>query len=117
MMYGKTYLFNTYQNPADRDSIVEDCQLSSRSRKAKDNFVRDNEIQIYPNPASNTIRINSRNVQEKIEIFNFMGVMVHGEYLPDTEIDISMLAPGVYFLWTTRADGGMAIARFIKVMD
>lgn len=103
--------------PADRDSIVEDCQLSSRSRKAKDIFVKDNEIQIYPNPTTNTLRINSKNVLEKIEIFNFMGVMVQGEYSPDTEIDISMLAPNVYFLRTTRADGGIAIVKFIKVMD
>ena len=56
-------------------------------------------LHLYPNPATNTFRIN-KNVQ-KIEIFDHTGRMIKsfsGEFYPDTEYDVSFLQPSIYFL-------------------
>lgn len=102
---------------ADRESIVEDFQLSSRSRQGDGNFVNNKEIQIYPNPASGTLIIRSTRTLEKIEIFNFMGVEVKSEFSPDNFIDIRSLLPGVYLLRASQKDGEGSVVRFVKVMN
>ena len=57
------------------------------------------ELNIYPNPATNSFRIN-KNVQ-KVEIFDHTGRMItsfSGDFYPDKEYDTSFLKPSIYFL-------------------
>lgn len=57
------------------------------------------ELNIYPNPATNSFRIN-KNVQ-KVEIFDLTGRMIKsfsGDFYPDQEYDTSFLKPSIYFL-------------------
>jgi glycosidase len=56
-------------------------------------------LNIYPNPATNTFRIN-KNVK-KVEIFDHTGRLItnySGDFYPDKEYDISFLKPSIYFL-------------------
>lgn len=57
------------------------------------------ELNIYPNPATNSFRIN-KNVQ-KVEVFDHTGRMItsfSGDFNPDKEYDASFLKPSIYFL-------------------
>jgi len=57
------------------------------------------DLNLYPNPATNTFRIN-KNVQ-KVEIFDHTGRMIttySGNFYPDKEYDTSFLKPSIYFL-------------------
>jgi hypothetical protein len=56
-------------------------------------------LNIYPNPETNTFRIN-KNVK-KVEIFDHTGRLItnySGDFYPDKEYDISFLKPSIYFL-------------------
>ena len=56
-------------------------------------------LNIYPNPATSTFRIN-KNVQ-KVEIYDHTGRLVtnySGDFYPDQEYDASFLAPSIYLL-------------------
>lgn len=58
-----------------------------------------NGLNIYPNPTTNSFRIN-KNVQ-KVEIYDYTGRLVSrlsGEFYPDKEYDASYLKPSIYFL-------------------
>lgn len=57
---------------------------------------------IYPNPASNTLYINSGNAEYGYEMFNGMGqVMAKGNGQGTMEINVDGMAKGVYFLRLT----------------
>lgn len=54
-------------------------------------------IEIYPNPATHFIAIDSIINVEKVEIFNFIGTLMIEEKNPDI-IDIRSLSEGLYLL-------------------
>jgi hypothetical protein len=54
-------------------------------------------IEIYPNPATHFIAIDSIINVEKVEIFNFKGTLMIEEKNPDI-IDIRSLSEGLYLL-------------------
>ena len=56
-------------------------------------------LNIYPNPATSTFRIN-KNVQ-KVEIYDHTGRLITsftGDFYPDQEYDVSFLTPSIYLL-------------------
>ena len=56
-------------------------------------------LNVYPNPATNSFRIN-KNVQ-KVEIYDHTGRMIvnfSGDFYPEEEYDVSYLKPSIYFL-------------------
>ena len=54
-------------------------------------------IEIYPNPATHFVAIDSIINVEKIEIFNFIGTLMIKEKNPDI-IDIRGLSEGLYLI-------------------
>ncbi len=57
-------------------------------------------IRFYPNPATSIITIETIN-KEYIKIFDFAGKIVFSKQISDkTDIDISNLKPGIYFIRT-----------------
>ncbi len=65
-------------------------------------------IKVYPNPATSKINILSESELIKTELFNALGTMVSTDlhnYKKITQIDISHLPPGVYFLKSTNVSG------------
>jgi hypothetical protein len=66
------------------------------------------DFNVYPNPSTNTILVSSPS-NEKIRIYSPEGVNLM-ESIPNVQINISHLAPGIYFLRQ-----GSRIAKFIKL--
>lgn len=56
---------------------------------------------VFPNPASETLKISSETIIESLEIMNYSGRSIHsilGINEVETKIDISHLKPGIYLL-------------------
>lgn len=84
-------------------------------------YISDNKITIYPNPANDEINIEIHSYKEKtiqnadIEIFN-----IHGQLLktfkwngPKTTIDLSILSNGIYTM-KIKTDNGIMVKKIIK---
>ena len=54
------------------------------------------KIKIYPNPAENTIHIESDLVSQKIHIINQLGQIIVDTKTTNNSVDVSQLTPGVY---------------------
>jgi len=82
----------------------------------KPNNYSNNTITIYPNPTTGELRIQSYELQvNDVEIYDVMGCNV-GAYpcgRPETTIDISHLANGIYFMKIT-TDKGMSVKKVVK---
>jgi hypothetical protein len=78
----------------------------------------ENELSVYPNPAHNaiTVRSNESGVRS-VEIENVVGEKVFSLRTPNsklqTKIDVSNLAPGIYFVKVATDRGGV-VRKFIK---
>ncbi|SRX73419.1 T9SS type A sorting domain-containing protein [Aequorivita antarctica] len=74
---------------------------------------------IYPNPSSNTLNINCIKTIQKVEIYNNLGQLItrNINVLNDSnsELNVSKLEAGVYFIKIISADGEIGVRRFIKV--
>jgi len=67
-------------------------------------------VEVYPNPASDKLTIETQEPIGTLEIYNLMGVMVYSQSgcTNKVEIDISVLPSGVYFV------RGISIKKFVK---
>jgi hypothetical protein len=66
--------------------------------------VNENEVEfaIYPNPVNNTLFVNGGDAEYSYEMFNGMGQKVaEGKATGNTQISVSSMAQGVYFLRLT----------------
>jgi polyhydroxybutyrate depolymerase len=93
--------YYTPQNDIDYfDEIIKFFRndWESEPSSVKENFA--NQFSIYPNPATTNINIKIENSNQKLEIYNVLGVKVFETQLNSTvnNIDISDLAKGVYFV-------------------
>lgn len=74
------------------------------------NAKADKEINIYPNPAINTLHITGTSKKENYSINDFSGKqIVSGTVFPNQEINIAKLTPGIYILKL-----GIKTLKFIK---
>lgn len=56
-------------------------------------------VQLYPNPSSNIIRIKAESKLLDVKIYSTTGQLVlSGKYKPDEDIDVSKLNAGVYLV-------------------
>ncbi|MDR0508199.1 MAG: Omp28-related outer membrane protein [Dysgonamonadaceae bacterium] len=83
--------------------------LNSDGMAGNENIISENEIEIYPNPASDELRIKNYELRkgENIEITNVLGKLVVSS--TSTTINISHLQSGMYLL-----KAGNQITKFIK---
>lgn len=76
----------------------------------------DREALIYPNPATNEIRIKTKGIQ-KLEIYDVYGRLVirqtSNPFADTHRIDVSQLSPGTYFLRLTADDGFAGSSKFM----
>jgi len=72
-----------------------------------------NEITIYPNPATSTLRINSSEVINEVSIYNLQGQLIMMENGDVQAINISNLATGNYIARIV-TESGITNKRFIK---
>lgn len=69
--------------------------------------------QIYPNPAAETLKVNSSLTFEKIEIFNYLGQTMYEDASGLYDINISEFPKGVYIL-NIYAGNRMSSIKFLK---
>lgn len=69
--------------------------------------------QIYPNPAAETLRVNSSLTFERIEVFNYLGQSVYEDVSGLNEINISKFPKGVYVL-KIYSGNRMSSIKFLK---
>ncbi len=73
-------------------------------------------LSIYPNPADNTLNIQSSLILEgaKVEIYDMLGKSIYNNQLLNNSIDISNFDSGIYMLNITTDEGTSYVKKFIK---
>ena len=71
------------------------------------------EFNLYPNPAIDQLRIETKENIDQIEIFNLSGQIVHSFNSQSKVINVQDLVPGVYFIRLS-ANENFTMKKFIK---
>ncbi|MCF6279054.1 MAG: T9SS type A sorting domain-containing protein [Flavobacteriaceae bacterium] len=75
--------------------------------------VEESEINIYPNPATNTFTINLKNeTLKKVIVYNQLGQQI--KKATTNEVNISNLSNGIYFVRITSQSGNVITKKLIK---
>jgi hypothetical protein len=98
----------------NQDMILVQMNNYANLKSLSSENVNNLNISIYPNPANNKLYIESNNVQQaNYSITNMFGQQIaEGKLI--TEIDITSLINGVYFLKITTASNATKTVKFIK---
>lgn len=72
-----------------------------------------NDIQVYPNPATDVLNITKVSAKATFEIHNAVGQLVNRGKITDNKVQVSNLEKGVYFITITEA-GATKKVKFIK---
>lgn len=99
---------NNYNNCINRTALRQNPALL-----ANPEFSKDQTITIYPNPASDILKIKSALLLDKIEIFDNNGRMMQSA-VNAPEINVANLASGIYFL-KIYAGNSISNQKFMKV--
>lgn len=75
--------------------------------------ISEGEINIYPNPTTSTLRINSSEMINEVAIYNLQGQLVQTENGNVQSVNVSNLAPGSYIARIV-TENGITNKRFIK---
>ena len=63
-----------------------------------------NNLEIYPDPATNYIHINNKFIGADMSIIDIQGKLVKKEQIMNDQVDVSTLQPGQYIIKVTGAD-------------
>jgi hypothetical protein len=91
-------------------NFVDTC---SSTTGIEENGNQLHSITIYPNPATNTLYIDSHTSIETSEVYNISGKLLLTKQLNSNQIDISSLAKGLYFIKLTTEEGSV-VRKFVK---
>lgn len=82
------------------NNMTETCQLSTDcSTLGNTDFINENKVSIYPNPASNVLHISNIDQKTNIKICNIDGKVIRDTFaFPDTDLNIEALENGLYFI-------------------
>ncbi|MFM7091275.1 MAG: T9SS type A sorting domain-containing protein, partial [Bacteroidota bacterium] len=91
-------------------------ELQCATTATENQFINETIVQIFPNPASEMIRITSDQSIEKVEIFTVQGQKIKSSILQAKEISISVgeMQKGIYIVQTKMTDGRRWTGRFVK---
>ncbi len=92
--------------------VIDDIVFNGISTNVKDNA--NFETKIYPNPASTTLNIVSSKEIASIEIFNTIGQNIQTISQPSSDLDVSNLNKGIYYMNIQYADSNVETLKFIK---
>lgn len=77
-------------------ATLGECAFSSTL--GLNNITEQNKVNVYPNPASNTIYIDAMETIESVVVYNTLGVQIDNISLGDmSRVDTSSLSDGLYF--------------------
>lgn len=77
------------------------------------NETSENQVNIWPNPASETLNLNAEGLQQ-VEIFSMDGKLVKRVENGFETVNVSALSTGCYMLKATFTNGSMAVQKFVK---
>lgn len=100
-----------FKSDPDGDTILLINDILARSNRT----LAERGIQVYPNPTSNLIHINLRNLRsEELELFNAQGQLVRFEPIRSDYVQLSTtnLEPGIYLV-RIRAEEGIFTKRVL----
>ncbi len=106
----KADIFFDYNFPIDTGMANTTFQALSTGE-----FVTDNSINIYPNPAVNFVTINSDSTINSIQLYDVQGRLLQTKIENQTEVtfDISNQSNGIYF-FKIQSDNGVKVVKLIK---
>lgn len=87
------------------------CVNKTNNSLAVNDFSK-SDFSFAPNPASKTIKINTENALKSVEILSFTGQKI--SETKETNIDVSRLEKGNYFIKITFENGKTTTKKFIK---
>jgi unsaturated rhamnogalacturonyl hydrolase len=89
--------------------ITQSCEQLSVDNAA-------NDLQIYPNPVNNSLSVKSADIITEVKIYDVTGTMVKQFENPvlGTEMDITVLKSGVYFIRFKTTTGVYISRKFVK---
>ncbi|GAB0157556.1 hypothetical protein CHRYSEOSP005_28340 [Chryseobacterium sp. Alg-005] len=64
----------------------------------KEAAMEENSLSVYPNPATDFIKIQSKTLITKVELFDATGRKVNNIKIDNDQIDVSNLSPGIYII-------------------
>lgn len=98
--------------------LIYDCANTSASRCDKnlgvDDLNKGLNFNLFPNPTSNSITIESEEKIDEISIYNLDGKIISTQPFIGNLLDVSKLPAGVYFIEALSEDGNIGRAKFIK---
>lgn len=106
----KADIFFDYNYPIDTGMANTTFQALSTGE-----FVTDNLINVYPNPAVNFVTINSDTTINSIQLYDVQGRLLQTKIENQTEVtfDISNQSSGIYF-FKIQSDNGVKVVKLIK---
>ena len=72
-------------------------------------------VQVYPNPTSEVLQLESSTDLKKLEVYDHMGRQILSISNPANEINVQYFSPGRYFLRAWDRDGVSSIQSFMKI--
>ncbi len=73
------------------------------------------DLKVYPNPSRGLLNIKSEKPIKAYTIYSIYGQLLQSDMMSNTEIDISGLSSGTYFLNVEYVDGGRGVEKFVKI--
>ena len=92
---------------------VWETELFSESVSIRNSKLYKN-VNIYPNPAKNTINIESQYLTESVQLFNSSGILIQEKANNISSLNVSNLVSGIYFIRIQTKNNGVVIKQFIK---
>jgi hypothetical protein len=111
----------SYRDPIIKEIVADDIEISPKAMYFDDGF---SYLNIYPNPATNSVfveAVNANSENSLLEIFDISGRKVH-EYVINfvsggIEIDIQNLNQGIYFVTLSdKQSGVLQKGKLVKIL-
>jgi hypothetical protein len=75
-------------------------------------YIHASEFKVFPNPASDQVRIQPASQVRQVTVYNLQGQGVFET--PSPELDVSSFSSGIYFLHVTGRDGTKNVLKLVK---
>jgi hypothetical protein len=116
---GLAFAGSTPVGGGGRDAIISRANLSGSTLNLKEEVKVNNNITFYPNPAQNSVIINSKTAIRSIYIYDLLGKLIKEENIVTNktnslEMDINYLKFGIYIVRLEDVFGTANTFKFIK---
>ncbi len=93
---------------------VDKITIYTAQTTSSDDVSDDSSIKFFPNPASSTLHIESKESINNIEVYTIAGDLIRIEKEHTTSLEVSDLPEGIYLTRLNMISGNQIIKRFVK---